>query len=116
MYGLISLIIAHVCIMHCMPVPRFCVALSIHPLPVSLSMRIHAQSQGMSLDRAKISLDNVFEYGQAYVALSRVRSLAGLELSGFAKHTVRAHPKVIEFYAQLAATIKANTSTAAATT
>ena len=31
----------------------------------------------MSIDKLRVSLDGVFEYGQAYVALSRATSLEG---------------------------------------
>jgi hypothetical protein len=48
---------------------------------------------------AEIDIGNsVFEYGQTYVALSRVQSLDGLYLSAFEPHRIRANPKVIEFY------------------
>ncbi len=73
------------------------------PLDLAWSISVH-KSQGMSLDRAKINLSNVFEFGQAYVALSRVRSLSGLEVTGLDRtRSVRAHPRVKEFYSQLAA-------------
>jgi len=41
---------------------------------------------------------SIFEYGQSYVALSRVRSLDGLYLSAFNSKKIGANPKVIEFY------------------
>ena len=37
--------------------------------------------QGMTLDYVKVSLANIFAPGQAYVALSRARSMEGLQVS-----------------------------------
>ena len=62
------------------------------------SISIH-KSQGMTLETAELNLTNVFEYGQGYVALSRVKSLKGIILRGqISKTTFKAHPKVLAFY------------------
>jgi ATP-dependent DNA helicase PIF1 len=74
------------------------VAVSQIPLIYAWAITIH-KSQGLSLDAAIMNIGkNIFEYGQTYVALSRVRSLSGLYLSSFDHRKICANPKVIEFY------------------
>lgn len=50
-----------------------------YPLRLSYAMTIH-RAQGITLDAAHIDIRAAREPGQAYVALSRVRTLAGLTL------------------------------------
>ncbi|MEN9604675.1 MAG: hypothetical protein RJB39_360 [Candidatus Parcubacteria bacterium] len=65
------------------------------PLRLAWAMTIH-KSQGMSLDSALMDLSQVFEYGQGYVALSRVRTLAGLHMLGYNDRALEVHPRVRE--------------------
>ena len=64
------------------------------PLRLAWAITIH-KSQGMSLDEATMDLSQVFEFGQGYVALSRVRRLSGLYLLGWNEHTFQVHPAVL---------------------
>jgi hypothetical protein len=50
----------------------------------------------MSLDAAVIDLSKAFEFGQGYVALSRLRSLKGLQLLGLNERALQVHPQAIE--------------------
>ncbi len=63
------------------------------PLRLAWAMTVH-KSQGMSLDAAHMDLSDVFEYGQGYVALSRVRTLAGLSLAGLNQRALEVHPEI----------------------
>jgi ATP-dependent exoDNAse (exonuclease V) alpha subunit len=64
------------------------------PLRLAWAITVH-KSQGMSLDSAVIDLRSAFEYGQGYVALSRVRTLGGLYLLGFNNRALQVHPEVL---------------------
>lgn len=63
------------------------------PLRLAWAITIH-KSQGVSLDSAVIDLSQAFEYGQGYVALSRVRTLSGVFLLGVNKRAFEVHPIV----------------------
>lgn len=68
------------------------------PLRLAYALTIH-KSQGATLDCALIDVGpSVFEYGQAYVALSRVRNLEGLYIFDICPRAFRAHPLVKSFY------------------
>lgn len=65
------------------------------PLRLAWAITVH-KSQGMSLDEAAMDLSGVFEYGQGYVALSRVRRLSGLHLLGWNEKVFKVHPEILE--------------------
>ena len=81
------------------------------PLRLAWAITIH-KSQGMSLDAAEIDLSKSFTPGMGYVALSRVRSLDGVYLSGINNMALQLHPDIYEFDRQLqqsSAALAANT-------
>ena len=63
-------------------------------------MTIH-KAQGMTLDKIMVDLRNLWEPGQAYVALSRVKTGKGLFLSGWTPRSIRADPAVAAFNRRL---------------
>lgn len=68
------------------------------PLRLAYAITIH-KSQGSSLDSALVDVGpSTFEYGQAYVALSRVRNLEALFVFEIHPKAFRAHPAVRAFY------------------
>lgn len=64
------------------------------PLRLAWAITVH-KSQGMSMDEAVMDLSDVFEFGQGYVALSRVRRLSGLHLLGWNERAFQVHPEVL---------------------
>ncbi|MEO1009755.1 MAG: AAA family ATPase [Bacteroidota bacterium] len=52
------------------------------PLRLAWAVTVH-KCQGMTLDAARIDLSKTFERGQGYVALSRLKDIGHLQLTGF---------------------------------
>lgn len=65
------------------------------PLRLAWAITVH-KSQGMSMDAAVIDLSSAFEYGQGYVALSRVRRLSGVYLLGWNRRALEVHPHIAQ--------------------
>ena len=68
------------------------------PLILAWAITIH-KIQGATLDKAIMDIgDSIFEYGQTYVALSRIKKLEGLYLTALNINKIKVNPKVYEFY------------------
>lgn len=70
------------------------------PLRLAWAITIH-KSQGMTLDAARINLRRAFVEGMGYVALSRVRRLDALSLSGINNMALKVSPVALAIDKQL---------------
>ena len=71
------------------------------PLILAWALTIH-KSQGATMDNAEIDVgSSIFECGQTYVALSRVKTLEGLYLTSFDVNRIKINKKVHDFYTEL---------------
>ncbi|ABF82136.1 hypothetical protein MIV106R [Invertebrate iridescent virus 3] len=69
------------------------------PLKIAYALTIHS-CQGLTIDYAIIDLNDCFEFGQAYTALSRVKTLDGLFLKKFDFGVIQPHPRALEYEQQ----------------
>ena len=72
------------------------------PLRLAWALTVH-KCQGDTLDRVRVDLSGCFAPGQAYVALSRARSAAGLQVTGFGDGAVLTDPAAVRFHDALSA-------------
>jgi ATP-dependent exoDNAse (exonuclease V) alpha subunit len=72
------------------------------PLTLAYATTIH-KSQGATLDEIWVDLSRLWEPGQAYVALSRLRNGEGLKLLGWNARSFITDPQVTKFYSELQA-------------
>jgi ATP-dependent DNA helicase PIF1 len=71
------------------------------PLIHAWAITIH-KAQGVTLELAEIDAgSNIFECGQSYVALSRLKGLDGLFLTAFDPQKIKVNKKVQEYYKKL---------------
>lgn len=80
---------------------------SFHQFPIRLAWAITMhKAQGMTLDAVEVHMSNIFGDGQAYVALSRAKTLEGLRIIDWDPKKIRANFRAIEFYDSLEAAYK----------
>lgn len=65
------------------------------PLRLAWAITVH-KSQGMTLDAARMDLSKAFVEGMGYVALSRVKNLQSLYLSGLNKMAIRVSDDAVQ--------------------
>lgn len=75
-----------------------CIHIEYIPIKLAWAITIH-KSQGVTLDCAEIDLgEDIFQCGQAYTALSRVKDLNSVRIVNFYKNSFKTHPDVKSFY------------------
>lgn len=72
--------------------------LSFMPLKLAYALSIH-RCQGSTLDAIEIDIGRtIFEFGQAYVCISRARSLSSIKIINVESKSFKTHPLVKQFY------------------
>jgi ATP-dependent DNA helicase PIF1 len=77
------------------------------PINLAYAVTIH-KAQGATLDRVQVRLQNLWEPGQAYVALSRVRSSDDLFIDGWDVRSIIADPMVRNFHERIRSRVSEN--------
>eukprot|EP00605_Chrysophyceae_sp_TOSAG23-4_P001646 GSChrysophyteH1.ASY1.ANO1.1807.1 assembled CDS len=75
------------------------------PLMLAWAVSIH-KAQGCTLPFLELSFNGIFEYGQAYVALSRATDLTGLRIQSYSRNCIKVHHDVVKFYESMGCNTK----------
>lgn len=67
------------------------------PVCLAYALTIH-KSQGMSIDKVTIDFNGIFAPGQAYVGMSRAKSIEGLSIMNWDSSKIFADPEAVKFY------------------
>jgi hypothetical protein len=70
------------------------------PVSLAWASTIH-KAQGATLDRMAVNLSQLWEPGQAYVALSRLRQGSDLSIEKWEARSIRVDPNVVGFYREI---------------
>jgi ATP-dependent DNA helicase PIF1 len=70
------------------------------PLTLAYSVTIH-KAQGATMDKLYVDLNDLWECGQCYVAMSRVRTPEGLFLKSWKPQSIKVDKRVTQFYEEL---------------
>jgi ATP-dependent DNA helicase PIF1 len=71
------------------------------PIMLAYAMTVHV-AQGQTITNPIVAdIGSAFEFGQAYVVLSRIQRIEQLALTSFEREKIKAHPEVISFYEKL---------------
>ena len=94
----LSLLPAHIRFLHCDWPHSIIVNFIFSPSLFDRAITVH-KSQGTTLTRAQLMIQNTFDSGQAYVALSRVTGFEGLWLTKpITRNSIRADRDALDFY------------------
>lgn len=67
------------------------------PLKLGWAYSIH-RMRCMTFDRVEINMRDMFDYGQVYDVLSKIKTLKGINFTNINWSSIKAHPLCVEFY------------------
>lgn len=67
------------------------------PLKLGWAYSLH-RMRGMTFGRIEVNMKDMFDYGQVYDVLSKVKTLSGINFTNISWSAIKAHPQCVEFY------------------